>query len=50
MNSVTVRPEYSSKVATKKYGKRFGRFNRHQLAAWIIARRALGFGEAPLHP
>jgi hypothetical protein len=47
MFSVEVDPAYSSKVAVTKYVKSFGKFNRHQLAAWVIARRALGFGEAP---
>lgn len=44
---VEVDPAYSSLVALAKYGKRFGGANRHQLAAFVIARRALGFGEAP---
>ncbi len=48
MLSVEVNPAYSSKVAVAKYGKRFGGFNRHQLAAFVIARRALGYGEAPV--
>lgn len=30
-----------------KYGRRFGGFDRHQLAAFVIARKALGYGEAP---
>lgn len=49
MNVVTVEvnPAYSSMVATIKYRKQFGGFNRHQLAAFVIARRALGYGEAP---
>ena len=48
MLSVEVGPAYSSKVAIAKYEKRFGGFNRHQLAAFVIARRALGYGEAPV--
>jgi hypothetical protein len=28
--------------------KLYGGFNRHQLASFIIARRALGYGEAPV--
>ena len=49
MNMLTVQlnPAYSSMVAISKYGARFGGFNRHQLAAFVIARRALGYGEAP---
>jgi hypothetical protein len=48
MLSLEVDPAYSSKVAIVKYGKRYGGFNRHQLASFIIARRALGYGEAPV--
>ncbi len=48
MLSVEVNPAYTSKVALAKYGKRFGGFNRHQLAGFVIARRALGYGEAPV--
>jgi hypothetical protein len=48
MLSVVVDPAYSSRVASVKYGRRFGGFNRHQLAAFVIARRALGYGEAPV--
>ncbi len=48
MLSLEINPAYSSKVAIIKYGKRYGGFNRHQLAAFIIARRALGYGEAPV--
>lgn len=48
MVSVEVNPAYSSKVAIAKYGRRFGGFSRHQLAAFVIARRALGHGEAPV--
>jgi hypothetical protein len=35
MLSLEVDPVYSSKVAIIKYGKRYGGFNRHQLAAFI---------------
>ncbi len=48
MLSVEVNPAYTSKVAVAKYGKRYGGFNRHQLASFVIARRALGYGEAPV--
>jgi hypothetical protein len=48
MLSVEVNPAYTSKVAIIKYGKRYGGFNRHQLASFVIARRALGYGEAPV--
>jgi hypothetical protein len=48
MLSLEVDPAYSSKVAIVKYGKRYGGFNRHQLAAFVITRRALGYGEAPV--
>jgi hypothetical protein len=48
MLSLEVDPVYSSKVAIIKYGKRYGGFNRHQLAAFVIARRALGYGKAPV--
>jgi IS605 OrfB family transposase len=48
MLTVEVDPAYSSKVAIAKYGRRFGGFNRHQLAAFVIARRALGYGEEPV--
>lgn len=49
MNVVTVEvnPAYLSMVATIKYRKQFGGFNRHHLAAFVIARRALGYGEVP---
>ncbi len=46
--TVEVNPAYTSKIAMAKYERRFGGFNRHQLAAFVIARRALGYGEAPL--
>jgi IS605 OrfB family transposase len=42
-----VDPAYTSKVAVTKYGKKFGGFNRHQLAAFVIARRALRYKESP---
>ncbi|MDG6965446.1 MAG: hypothetical protein JRM75_02115 [Nitrososphaerota archaeon] len=48
MLTVGVDPAYTSMVATAKYGRRFGGFNRHQLAAFVIGRRALGYGEAPV--
>jgi IS605 OrfB family transposase len=48
MLSVEVSPAYTSMVAMAKYGKRYGGFNRHELAAFVIARRALGYGEAPV--
>jgi hypothetical protein len=48
MLSVEVNPLHTSKVAIIKYGKRYGGFNRHQLASFVIARRALGYGEAPV--
>lgn len=46
--NIEVNPAYTSIVAITKYGKQFGGFNRHQLAAFVIARRALGHGEAPV--
>jgi hypothetical protein len=48
MLSVEVNPPHTSRVAIIKYGKRYGGFNRHQLASFVIARRALGYGEAPV--
>lgn len=45
--TVEVNPAYTSMAATAKYSRQFGGFNRHQLAAFVIARRALGLGEAP---
>ncbi len=45
---VVVNPAYSSRAAVAKYGKQLGGFNRHQLAAFVIARRALGYGEPPV--
>ena len=47
MLCVGVNPAYSSMVALAKYSRQFGGFNRHQLAAFVVARRALGYGEAP---
>jgi hypothetical protein len=40
-----VAPEYSSIVGELKYGQLFGGFNRHQLAALVLGRRGLGYGE-----
>ncbi len=48
MLSVKVNPAYTSMAALAKYGKSFCGFNRHKLAAFLIARRALGYGEAPV--
>ncbi len=48
MLSVEVNPAYTSRAAIAKYGRRFGGFNRHQLAAFVIARKGLGYGEAPI--
>ena len=42
---IKVQPAYTSKIARLKYGRMFPRFNTHQLAGFIIARRALGHGE-----
>jgi len=36
---------YSSIAGELKYGEQFSCFNRHQLAAFVLARRALGYGE-----
>ena len=36
---------YSSIAGDLKYAKQFARFNGHQLAAFVLARRALGYGE-----
>jgi hypothetical protein len=36
---------YSSIAGLLKYGKQFSHLNRHQLAAHVLARRALGYGE-----
>lgn len=47
MLTVEVNAAYTSKVALTKYSRQFGGFNRHLLAAFVIARRALGYGEAP---
>ena len=40
-----VNASYSSIAGELKYGRQFARFNRHQLAAFVLARRALGYGE-----
>ena len=40
-----VNPAYSSIVGELHYGHQFAKFNGHQLAAWVLARRALGYGE-----
>ena len=40
-----VNPSYSSIAGELKYGRQFARFNRHQLAALVLGRRALGYGE-----
>jgi len=40
-----VNASYSSIAGELEYGKRFSRFNGHQLAALVIGRRALGYGE-----
>jgi hypothetical protein len=48
MLSLEINPAYSSMVTIIKYGKLYGGFNRHQLASFVIARRALGYGEAPV--
>ena len=42
---VEISSSYSSLGSELKYGKQFSRFNRHQLAAFVLGRRALGFGE-----
>ena len=42
---IEVNPAYTSKIAETKYSRNYARFNRHQLAAFVIARRALGYGE-----
>ncbi|MDG6899593.1 MAG: hypothetical protein JRM91_04640 [Nitrososphaerota archaeon] len=47
MLSVEEDPAYSSKTALTRCGRRFGGFNRLQLAASVLARRAMGYGEAP---
>ena len=36
---------YSSIASKLKYGRQFSHFNGHQLAALVLARRALGYGE-----
>ncbi len=45
--ALDVNPAYTSMVAIEKYGRQFGGFNRHQLAAFVIGRRALGHQEFP---
>ena len=40
-----VRAGYSSIAGGLKYGGQFSRFNGHQLAALVLGRRALGYGE-----
>ena len=40
-----VNASYSSIAGVLKYNKQFSRFNQHQLAALVLARRALGYGE-----
>jgi hypothetical protein len=40
-----VNPAYSSVAGKAKYGRSFSRFNGHQLAALVLGRRALGYGE-----
>lgn len=40
-----VNTSYSTVASGLKYGKQFSCFNRHQLAAFVLARRALGYGE-----
>jgi hypothetical protein len=40
-----VNPAYSSVAGKLKYIHQLARFNGHQLAAWVLARRALGYGE-----
>jgi hypothetical protein len=47
MLSVLVPAAYTSLVALAKYRRGYGGFGRHQLAAFVIGRRALGFGEIP---
>ncbi|MDG6996860.1 MAG: hypothetical protein JRN52_13145 [Nitrososphaerota archaeon] len=47
MLTLEVNPAYTSMVAIAKYGMQFGGFNRHQLAAFVIGRRALGYKESP---
>jgi predicted transposase len=40
-----VNASYSSIAGGVKYGRQFSKFNGHQLAAFVLARRALGYGE-----
>ncbi len=42
-----VDPRYSSSIALEKYARQFQGFQRHGLAGFIIARRALGYSEEP---
>ena len=42
---VEVKAGYSSVAGELKYGEQFSRFNEHQLAALVLGRRALGYGE-----
>ena len=42
---VEVNASYSSIAGELKYGQQFSKFNGHQLAAFVLARRALGYGE-----
>jgi hypothetical protein len=42
---IEINPAYSSVAGELKYGWQFSHFNRHQLAAFVIGRRALGYGE-----
>jgi hypothetical protein len=42
---VRVPAAYSSRIAAAKYKPRFPRMSLHQLAAFVLGRRALGFGE-----
>ncbi len=50
LSVVEVQPAYTSKIAWHKYAKNFPKLNNHQLAAFIIARRALGCGEKLKEP
>jgi len=40
-----VNAAYSSIASELKYSKQFARFNGHQLAAFVLGRRVLGYGE-----
>jgi hypothetical protein len=48
MLTFEVDPAYSSRVAATKYSVQFGGLDSHELAALVIARRAQGYGEAPV--